>query len=53
MAQFLRWLGLAPGKFYDWKNRYGKVNKHNGGIPRDFWLLNWEKQAIVDVKASA
>ena len=48
MAQFLRWLGLAPGKFYDWKKRYGKVNEHNGWIPRDFWLLDWEKQAIVD-----
>ena len=48
MAQFLRWLGLAPGKFYDWKKRYGKVTEHNGWIPRDFWLLDWEKQAIVD-----
>ena len=48
MAQLVRWLGLAPGKFYDWKNRYGKVNEHNGWIPRDFWLLDWEKRAIVD-----
>jgi len=48
MARFIRWLGLSPGKFYDWKQRYGKVNEHNGWIPRDFWLLDWEKQAILD-----
>src|SRR5215831_280150 len=27
--------------------RYGKVNEHNGWVPRDFWLEEWEKQAIV------
>ena len=48
MALFILWLGLAPGKFYDWKQRYGKVNEHNGWIPRNFWLLDWEKQAIIN-----
>lgn len=48
MARFITWLDLAPGKFYDWKKRYGKVNEHNGWIPRDFWLLDWEKQSIID-----
>ena len=32
------WLGIARGKFYDWKKRYGKVNEHNAGVPRDHWL---------------
>ena len=27
--------------------RYGKVNEHNGWVPRDFWLEEWEKQAII------
>ena len=44
----LGWLGLATSKFHDWKRRYGKVNEHNGKIPRDFWLEDWEKQAILD-----
>jgi len=48
MARFIAWLGLRPGKFYDWKDRYGKVNEHNAWIPRDFWLMEWEKQAIID-----
>jgi putative transposase len=27
---------------------YGKVNEHNGKVPRDWWLEDWEKRAIVD-----
>jgi len=27
--------------------RYGKVNEHNGWVRRDFWLEEWEKQAII------
>ena len=34
-------------KFYDWRERYGRVNEHNGWIPRDFWLQPWEKQTII------
>ena len=46
--RFIRWLGVAPSKFYGWRARYGKVNDHNGWIPHDFWLQKWEKRAIVD-----
>jgi putative transposase len=46
--KFVRWLGVASSKFYDWQARYGKVNEHNGWIPRDFWLEAWEKRAILD-----
>jgi transposase InsO family protein len=46
--QFTGWLGLACGKFYAWKKRYGKANEHNGKIPRDHWVEPWERQAIVD-----
>jgi len=42
------WLGLASSKFYDWRRRYGRVNEHNGWIPRDFWLEDWEKRAIIE-----
>jgi putative transposase len=27
--------------------RYGKVNEHNGKIPRDHWLEDWEREAII------
>ena len=46
--RFIGWLGLPTSKFYDWQARYGKVNEHNGWIPRDFWLEVWEKRAILD-----
>jgi len=26
--QIVRWIGIAPSKFFDWKKRYGKVNEH-------------------------
>lgn len=44
----MRWLGVAGSKFYDWRKRYGKVNEHNASIPRDHWLEDWERQAIID-----
>lgn len=44
----LAWLGLASSKFHTWRNRYGKANEHNGKIPRDYWLEDWERQAIID-----
>jgi putative transposase len=47
-GQFIAWLGITASKFYGWRERYGKVNEHNGWIPRDFWLEEWEKQAIVN-----
>jgi transposase InsO family protein len=43
----LAWLGLPSSKYHHWKTRYGKTNEHNGQIPRDFWLEEGEKQAIV------
>ena len=45
--QLIRWLGLRPGKFYSWRQRYGCVNEHNGWVPRDHWLRPWEQQAIL------
>ena len=48
VTHFISWLGITPSKFYDWRGRYGKVNEHNALIPRDFWLDEWEKQAIID-----
>jgi putative transposase len=46
-VRFIVWLDIAASKFYDWRERYGKVNEHNGWVPRDSWLEDWEKQAII------
>ena len=47
MTRFIGWLGITTSKYYDWQSRYGKVNEHNALVPRDFWLEEWEKQAII------
>jgi putative transposase len=46
--RLLVWTGLHKSKYHQWRKRYGKVNAHNGQIPRDWWLEEWEKQAILD-----
>jgi putative transposase len=45
--RFILWIGITTSKYYNWKNRYGKVNDHNAWIPRDHWLEDWEKEAII------
>lgn len=47
VQRFIGWLGVASSKYYTWRQRYGKVNEHNGWIPRDFWLEPWEREAIL------
>ena len=42
------WLGITSSKYYHWKTRYGKINVHNGTVPRDHWLEEWERKVIVD-----
>ena len=46
--RLIGWLGVRSSKFHDWRTRYGKVNEHNAWVPRDTWLEESEKQAIVD-----
>ena len=47
-TDFIRRIGIARSKYYDWRDRYGKVNEHNAWIPRDFWLTDFERQAIIN-----
>lgn len=44
----VRWVGLRASKHHDWQSRYGKVNEHNALVPRDHWLTDQEKRAILD-----
>lgn len=41
-------MSLNKSRYYDWCQRYGKVNEHNGLVPRDHWLEQWEKEAIIN-----
>jgi len=46
--KLIKWIGIARSKYYHWRDRYGQVNEHNNWVPRDFWLTDLEKQAIID-----
>jgi hypothetical protein len=46
--QILCWMQVPEGTYYSWRQRYGQVNEHNGWIPRDHWLEEWERQAILN-----
>ena len=39
---------MSKGKYYAWCKRYGKANEHNGKVPRDHWLEDREKRAIIE-----
>lgn len=43
----LKQAAIGRGRFYDWKQRYGKLNEHNGKVPRDNWLMPEEVDLIV------
>ncbi len=49
--RLVQWIGVGMSKFYQWQTRYGKVNEHNGLVPRDHWLEAWERQTIVSFYA--
>jgi transposase InsO family protein len=47
VSRLVGWLGLGRSKFYAWRRRYGLANEHNALVPRDTWLEDWERVAIV------
>jgi len=48
IRQLLSWASLSSSRFYNWRQRYGRVNEHNAWIPRDHWLEPWEKEAVLN-----
>jgi transposase InsO family protein len=48
VTRVVGWLGIARGKFFDWRQRYGKANEHNALVPRDHWIDDGERQAIIE-----
>lgn len=46
-GRLVGWLQISRSKFHDWTKRYGQVNEHNAWVPRDHWLEDWEKEAII------
>jgi transposase InsO family protein len=51
-ARLVAWLGVGRSKFFDWRRRFGRVNEHNAWVPRDHWLSDAEKRAIIDFRGN-
>ena len=47
LKKLLLWIGIKRSKFSNWKRREGKENSHNSKQPKEGWLLEWEKKAII------
>lgn len=47
LAVFVGQLGISRSKFYEWAKRHGEPRHHNGKIPREHWLLETEREAIM------
>jgi putative transposase len=46
-GRLIGWFGVTASKLYSRRERYGRADEHNRWVPRDFWLEDWEKQAII------
>ena len=40
-------IGVGSSKFYNWNIRYEQKNRHNAMLPKNFWLDEWEREAIL------
>lgn len=45
--QMLRWLAVAPGKYYRWQKEAGQAGMSGPTPPKSHWLLPAERRAIV------
>ncbi len=43
----LELLALSKSRYYDWIKRQGQPNRHNGLMPKSYWLLPLEREAIL------
>jgi len=48
VTRFIGWTGIVKSTYYSWIKRYGKVNEHNSWVPRDWWIEDSEKEAVID-----
>lgn len=46
--KILNLIGINQSKFYSWNGRFQKPNFHNSSLPKSNWLLENEKQDLLD-----
>ena len=52
VKKLIRMVGISQSKYYQWNDRIGQPNQHNAAVPRNSWILDWEKEAIVNYAKS-
>ncbi len=46
--KLLTMIGLSSSKYYSWITRFEQPNNHNRIIPKRHWVLDWEREAIIN-----
>lgn len=41
-------IGISPSKYYSWITRFEQPNNHNHSFPKKHWILDWERDAIIN-----
>lgn len=47
ISKLVQLIGISRSRYYDWVKRYSIPNKHNGKIPKEHWLTDNERSAII------
>jgi len=46
--KLLGMMSLSSSKYYSWIDRFEQPNNHNCIIPKNHWILDWEREAIIN-----
>jgi hypothetical protein len=46
--RLLKYACMSRSEYYEWKHRYGLLNRHNGKLPKENWLFSDEEKAIIE-----
>jgi len=46
----LVWVSLSTSKYYNWQQRQNLDNRHNGNIPKSHFVLQWEKEFVIEYR---
>jgi len=48
VSKLLHLIGISSSKYYSWIDRKNQTNNHNGIIPKKHWIIDWEREAIIN-----
>jgi transposase InsO family protein len=46
--KLLGMIGISSSKYYSWVDRFEQPNNHSYTIPKKHWILDWEREAIIN-----